>query len=150
MAQATTLSPQALTNAAKGLIEAYNDRNWDRAKASITPDFVYDEVATGRRVTGVDATLDAWKGWAQAFPDSKGSFQGVHVAENGTVVLEVTWTGTHQGPLQMPDGPIAATGKRIEVRACAIVELKGEKARTQRHYFDMVTLLRQIGAGGGA
>ena len=76
MAQATTLSPQALTNAAKGLIEAYNDRNWDRAKASITPDFVYDEVATGRRVTGVDATLDAWKGWAQAFPDSKGSFQG--------------------------------------------------------------------------
>jgi steroid delta-isomerase-like uncharacterized protein len=148
MAQATTLSPQALTNIAKALIEAYNDRNWEKAKASITPDFVYDEVATRRKLTGADETLEAWKGWAQAFPDSKGSFQGTHVAEDGTVVLEVTWTGTHQGPLQTPKGPIAPTGRRIEIRACAVVEIAGEKARTQRHYFDMATLLQQIGVMG--
>jgi steroid delta-isomerase-like uncharacterized protein len=148
MAQATRLSPQALTNTAKALILAYNDKNWEQAKASITPDFVYDEVATGRKVTGIDATLAAWKGWAEAFPDSKGTFQGSHVAEDGTVVLELTWKGTHQGPLQTPNGPIAATGKRIEVRACAIVEIAGEKARTQRHYFDMATLFQQIGVAG--
>jgi steroid delta-isomerase-like uncharacterized protein len=145
MAPATAVSPQALMNAAKGLIEAYNDRNWDRAKASITPDFVYDEIATGRKLTGADAALEAWKGWAQAFPDSKGSFQGTHVSDDGTVVLEVTWTGTHQGPLQTPKGAIAPTGRRIEVRACAVVEVAGEKARAQRHYFDMATLLQQIG-----
>jgi hypothetical protein len=52
MAQAT-LSPQTLTKTAKALIEAYNDKNWERAKASLTPDFVYDEVATGRKVTGL-------------------------------------------------------------------------------------------------
>jgi steroid delta-isomerase-like uncharacterized protein len=148
MAQATTLSPQALTNTAKALIQAYNDKNWDQVKASITPDFVYDEVATGRKVTGIDATVDAWKGWAQAFPDSKATFHGAHVAQDGTVVLELTWKGTHQGPLQTPKGPIAATGKRIEVRACAIVEIAGEKSRTQRHYFDMATLLQQIGVAG--
>ena len=148
MAQATALSPQALTNAAKALIQAYNDKDWAKAKASITPDFVYDEVASGRRVTGADQTIEAWKGWAQAFPDSKGSFQGAHVADNGTVVLELTWKGTHQGPLQTPKGPIAPTGKRIEVRACAVVEIAGDKARTQRHYFDMATLLQQIGVVG--
>jgi steroid delta-isomerase-like uncharacterized protein len=148
MAQATTLSPQALTNTAKALIQAYNDKNWDQVKASITPDFVYDEVATGRKVTGIDATVDAWKGWAQAFPDSKGTFHGAHVAQDGTVVLELTWKGTHQGQLQTPKGPIAATGKRIEVRACAIVEIAGEKSRAQRHYFDMATLLQQIGVAG--
>jgi steroid delta-isomerase-like uncharacterized protein len=148
MAQATTLSPQALTNAAKAIIQAYNEKDWDKAKASITPDFVYDEVATGRKLTGADQTLDAWKGWAQAFPDSKGSFQGSHVANDGTVVLELTWKGTHQGPLQTPKGPIAPTGKRIEVRACAVVEIAGDKARTQRHYFDMATLLQQIGVMG--
>jgi predicted ester cyclase len=42
-------------------------------------------------------------------------------------------------------GNIAATGKSIEVRAVAIVELKGEKARSQRQFFDMATLLQQIG-----
>jgi steroid delta-isomerase-like uncharacterized protein len=148
MAQATKLSPQALINAAKAPFLAYNEKNWDKARASMAPDFVYDEVASGRKVTGIDETLGLWKGWAEAFPDSKGTFHDAYAAENGTVVLEVTWKGTHQGPLQTPKGSIAATGKRIEVRACAVVELAGEKARVQRHYFDMATLLQQIGVGG--
>jgi hypothetical protein len=29
-----------------------------------------------------------------------------------------------------------------------VVEVAGERARSQRHYFDMATLLRQIGVGG--
>ena len=143
--QATAVSPQAMIEAAKTMIIAYNDKNWERAKAAITPDFLYDEVATGRRIEGADETLAAWKGWAQAFPDSKASFDRSYVAGNDTVVLELTWRGTHKGPLGTAMGNIAATGKSIEVRAVAIVELKGEKARSQRQFFDMATLLQQIG-----
>ena len=143
--QATAISPQALTEAAKALISAYNDKNWDKAKAAITPDFLYDEVGTGRKVEGADQTLTAWKGWAQAFPDSKASFDRAYAAGTDTVVLELTWRGTHQGPLGTAMGNIAPTGKSIEVRAVAIVEMKGEKARSQRHFFDMATLLQQIG-----
>jgi len=134
-----------MIEAAKTMIIAYNDKNWERAKAAITPDFLYDEVATGRRIEGADETLAAWKGWAQAFPDSKASFDRSYVAGNDTVVLELTWRGTHKGPLGTAMGNIAATGKSIEVRALAIVELKGEKARSQRQFFDMATLLQQIG-----
>ena len=143
--QATALSPQALTEAAKGLITAYNDKNWDRLRATITPDFLYEEVATARRIEGADQTITAWKGWAQAFPDSKASFDRTHVAGNDTVVLELTWRGTHQGPLETPGASIPATGKKIEIRAVAIIELKGEKGRTQRHFFDMATLFQQLG-----
>ena len=148
MAQATAISPQALTKTARAVLQAYNDRNWDEATATITPDFVYDEVPTGRKTTGAAEAIEAWKGWAQAFPDSKGTFDDFHVAENGNVVVEVTWAGTHQGPLQTPKGPIAATGKRIEVRACVIFQIAGEKARSQRHYFDMATLFQQLGVAG--
>jgi len=143
--QATAVSPQARIEAAKTMIIAYNDKNWERAKAAITPDFLYEEVATGRRIEGADETLAAWKGWAQAIPDSKASFDRSYVAGDDTVVLELTWRGTHQGPLGTAMGNIAATGKSIEVRAVAIVELKGEKARSQRQFFDMATLLQQIG-----
>ena len=143
--KATAVSPQAMIEAAKTMIIAYNDKNWERAKAAITPDFLYDEVATGRRIEGADEALAAWKGWAQAFPDSKASFDRSYVAGNDTVVLELTWRGTHKGPLGTAMGNIAATGKSIEVRALAIVELKGEKARSQRQFFDMATLLQQIG-----
>ena len=58
MAQATALSPQALIDVAKATVMSYNDRNWAKAKATITPDFGYDEVATGRKVTGADETLE--------------------------------------------------------------------------------------------
>jgi steroid delta-isomerase-like uncharacterized protein len=145
MAQATAVPPQTLLARAKELIEAYNARDWNRVRAGITADFDYDEIATGRRMTGADATLEVWQGWARAFPDSAGTYRATHVADDGTVVLEVTWSGTHQGPLQAAQGTIAATGRRIEVPACVVVEMAGEKARAQRHYFDMVTLLRQIG-----
>jgi steroid delta-isomerase-like uncharacterized protein len=145
MAQATTLSPQAVTDAAKRVILAFNEKDWAKTKASITQDFVYDEVATGRKVSGADQTIELWKGWAQALPDLKGSFEGVHVAGE-TVVLEVIWRGTHKGPLQTPKGSIAATGKTLELRACAVFQVTGEKARSQRHYFDMATLFQQIGA----
>jgi steroid delta-isomerase-like uncharacterized protein len=145
MAQATAVSPQALLKAAKALVETYNAKDWDRARAAITTDFVYEEMGTGRKVTGAEATLESYKGWAQAFPDSVGTYRATHVADDGTVVLEVTWSGTHRGPLQTPDGPIAPTGKRIEIPACMVVEVAGEKAKAQRHYFDMVTLLRQLG-----
>jgi steroid delta-isomerase-like uncharacterized protein len=150
MAPATALSPQAIADAAKAPFLAFNAKDWTKTKASITADFVYDEVATGRKATGADATIELWKGWAQAFPDANGTIHSAHIADDGTVTLEVTWEGTHKGPLQTPNGTIAPTGKTIEVRASAIVALAGDKAKSQRHYFDMATLLRQIGIGGGS
>jgi predicted ester cyclase len=45
-----------------------------------------------------------------------------------------------------PKGTIAATGKRIEFRSCIISELAGDKAKLERQYFDMGTMLQQIGA----
>lgn len=144
----TAISPKVLLDAAKALVDTYNAKDWDGVRAAMRADFVYEEMGTGRTAKGPDAAIEAFKGWAQAFPDSAGAYRATHVADDGTVVLEVTWTGTHRGPLQTPNGPIAPTGKRINVPACMIVEVEGEKARAQRHYFDMVTLLRQLGATG--
>ena len=148
MAQATALSPQALADAAKAPFLAYNDKDWAKAKAAMTQDFVYDEVASARKTNGADAAIELWKGWAQAFPDSKGTIHNTHVAGNNVVVLELSWKGTHKGTLQTPGGSIPATGKTIDVRAVAVVEIAGERARSQRHYFDMATLLQQIGVAG--
>jgi len=142
-AQSTMIPQQQLIDAAKAPMLAFNEKNWDAVRASITPDFVYDEVATNRKVQGVDQVIPLWQGWATAFPDAKATFQREFLSGE-TVVLEVTWRGTHKGPLQTPNGPIAATGNRIDVRACTVIEVVGDKAKGQRHYFDMGTLLQQI------
>jgi steroid delta-isomerase-like uncharacterized protein len=144
-AQSTITSPQQLVAAAKAPILAFNDKNWDAVRASITPDFVYDEVSTSRKVQGADQVIPLWQGWATAFPDAKATFQRELVCGN-VVVFEQTWQGTHKGPLQTLGGTFPATGNRIDVRACMTVEVAGDKAKMQRHYFDMGTILRQIGA----
>jgi steroid delta-isomerase-like uncharacterized protein len=139
---------QTLIDAAKASIVAYNEKNWDALSTIVTTDFEYDEVATNRRVVGTANVITAWKGWATALPDSKASFDAAHVGGN-TVTLEMTWRGTQNGPLQTPGGEIPATGRKIEVRAAQVVELTPDgKTRRVRHYFDMLTLLTQLGVAG--
>ena len=137
---------QALIDAAKATIVAYNDKNWDAVSRAITPDMEYDEVATHRTLKGGTDVITAWKGWATAIPDSRASFDAAHVSGNA-VILELTWRGTQSGPLQTPSGAIPASGKPIEIRSVQIVELTADgKTRRVRHYFDMATMLAQIGA----
>ena len=138
------MAQQSLIDIAKAPIIAYNEKNWDAVKASVTSGFVYDEVATQRRVQGINDFLAAWRGWATAIPDSKATFHSALVSGN-TVVLEVTWRGTQTGPLQTPHGEIAPTGKKIDIRACQVIEIAGDKPQAMRHYFDMATLLSQLG-----
>jgi steroid delta-isomerase-like uncharacterized protein len=147
MPQATAVSPQSLIDAAKATITAYNEKDWNKAKAVLTPDFVYDEVGTQRKVEGADQTIAIWQGWAQAFPDSKGTIHNAFASGN-SVVLELTWKGTHKGPFQTAKGTVPASNKSFQVRACAVLEMAGEKAKLERHYFDMTTLLAQLGITG--
>jgi steroid delta-isomerase-like uncharacterized protein len=130
--------------AAKAPVEAYNEKNWHRLRSVVTPDFVYEEVATQRRLEGVDAVMACWQAWARAFPDSKATFDGEFVS-GGTVVLEVTWSGTHSGLLELPGGPVAPTNRPIRLQSCQVLGLRNGKAQSIRQYFDIATLLQQLG-----
>ena len=132
-----------LINAAKQPFIAYGEKNWNKVTAAVTPDFTYDEVASGRCPSGIDQVLEVWKGWATAFPDSKATFHGAFVSGNN-VVPEVTWNGTHTGPMETPTGEIAATGKTVSFRAISVYEIKDGKAASCRQYFDMNTLTSQL------
>jgi steroid delta-isomerase-like uncharacterized protein len=141
------MATKSIVDIAKAPVIAYSDKNWDAVRASLAPRVVYDEVGTQRRVEGVDEVLTAWRGWGTALPDSRATFDAAH-ASGDIAILELTWRGTHKGALQTPAGEIAATGKRIDIRACMVVEVAGDKVKAIRHYFDMATMLQQIGAMG--
>jgi steroid delta-isomerase-like uncharacterized protein len=141
------MADQTLVDAAKASIIAYGDKDWDRVRHVVTPGLVYDEVSTNRKVRGIDDVLTIWKGWAAAFPDSKATFGEAHVSGN-TVILELTWRGTHTGPLRTASGEIPASGKPMEIRACQIIDVADGKAQQIRQYFDMATLMTQLGVTG--
>lgn len=140
------MSHQSLIAAAKAPLIAYGKKNWDAVRAAVTPGVIYDEVATHRKIKGADEVIACWKGWAAALPDSKATFHKAEVSGD-TVILEVTWRGTQTGPLETPAGPIAATGRPIELRACQVTQVARGKVKTMRQYFDMATLLQQLGVG---
>jgi steroid delta-isomerase-like uncharacterized protein len=136
--------PQSAMDIAKSQVIAYNEKDWDKARKSLAPELVYDELATQRKTKGVDQVIDVWKGWATAMPDSKATFNS-ETASGNTVVLEMTWRGTHKGPLKTSAGEIAPTGKPFELRACQVIEVDKDKVKSVRHYFDMASLLKQLG-----
>lgn len=138
------MSQQLPIDAAKALVNAYGDKNWDALKAAVAPSMAYDEVATHRKTQGIAEFTALMQGWAAALPDSKATYQNAFVTGD-TVGLELTWRGTHKGPLTLPGGPIAATNKSIDVRACLVFEIVDGKTKSLRQYFDMATLLQQLG-----
>ena len=130
---------------AKASITAYNQKDWGKAKETLAPDAVYDEKGTHRRIQGAGEIISAWQGWAKAFPDSKATILR-EFASGDTAVFELVWKGVHTGPLQTPTGTIPASNKPIEMPACQVVQVEGGKVKSASHYFDMLTMLTQIGA----
>jgi steroid delta-isomerase-like uncharacterized protein len=130
---------------ARESIEAFNADDWDRFRSLHAEDVVEDELGTQRRIEGIDALMESNQGWKQAFPDASG--QVTNALESGdTAILEIRWSGTHSGPLEMPDGELPATNKRIELRACQVFRVEGDRITESRNYFDMATMLQQLGA----
>ena len=130
---------------AKAAVIAYNEKNWDKARGALVEKGVYDEKATGRRLQGINQIIEAWQGWAEAFPDSKATFVGEY-SSGDTAVLELIWKGVQSGPLHMPTGTIPPSHKSIDMPACQVVKIESGKVQSITHYFDIATMLRQIGA----
>ncbi len=139
------MAEQEAIRIARENIEAFNAGDWRRVRATLAPDSVYDEVGTQRRLQGADEIVQALQGWKQAMPDAKGTIT-MALASGNTVTLEITWEGTQTGPLAGPGGPIPASGKRQVTRGAFIVTIQGDQIKESHQYFDMMTLLQQIGA----
>ena len=138
------MAEQDLIRAARGVVDSFNASDWERCKAALAVDSLYDEVGTSRRVNGVGEIIPCWQAWKKGMPDVKGAVDNAFVTGN-TVVLEVTWKGTHTGPLEGPKGTIPATGKRQTTRAGWVMHFDSGKIKESRHYFDMLSFMQQLG-----
>ncbi|MFC4535741.1 ester cyclase [Sphaerisporangium dianthi] len=63
-------------------------------------------------------------------------------------ITEWTVTGTHEGPLLLPDGrELQATGRRVIYRATCSSFVENGKITTHREYYDQLELYSQLGFG---
>jgi len=126
-------------------LEAFSAGDMNRMEATVAEDGTYEELATQRSVKGRDEVVKIWTEWKQAFPDAKATIQNIFASGNRAVV-EILWEGTHTGDMMGPGGTIPASGKRIQQRASMVVTAEGNQLKEVHHYFDLMSLLQQIGA----
>jgi len=79
--------------------------------------------------------------YATAFPDGKVEVTNV-LGSGNNAFCEFVARGTHNGDLK----GIAPTGKAVEIHAANAMELRDGKVYREREYFDLMTLMVQIGA----
>lgn len=118
--------------------------NWSEYKGAFASECVYEEYATGTRVKGPDACVQAAQKWKRAFPDARGTLMS-SLLSGDTITVEIQWQGTQTGSLESPFGAISPTNKRVTVNAVEVFKLRNGQIVEDRHYFDLLTILTQIG-----
>ncbi len=133
-----------LTSIAEDFVDAFNHADWERLATLVAPEFVYEETGTQWRLEGIDAYLELCRGWKTAFPDARGTIH-IAVANGSFAGHEVTWEGTHRGPLAGPGGEIAPTNIRVSMRGSLWYTIEDGRIRELHSHIDLMSLLQQVG-----
>jgi steroid delta-isomerase-like uncharacterized protein len=133
-------------NAAIGrtILDAYNARDFDRFDGVIASDAEYRNVATGDVFRGAEGMKQYQRNWATAFPESQIEVRNL-VACGETVTMEYIGRGKQTGPLNTPQGTIPPTGRDVELALCDVLTVRGGKITGGRTYYDVASLMRQLG-----
>jgi steroid delta-isomerase-like uncharacterized protein len=115
--------------------------NEEKFLALFTEDCVYEDVAMGIVNHGKGELRNFYHLVFSAFPDCKVELHTHFVAGNHAAA-EWLFSGTHKG--DFPGLP--ASNKHTSVRVASVFELQGSQFRRCSDYWDMATILKQIGA----
>jgi steroid delta-isomerase-like uncharacterized protein len=121
---------------------AENRRDIPGLLATLVDDPLYVLMATGQEYKGKDGVVSFYQGLFDGLPDASFDLVSVTIGEE-MVVEESRFHGTHNGLLF----GIPATGKFIAFPLIIMFPVVGDRFFGERMYFDMNTLLMQMGLG---
>lgn len=88
-------------------------------------------------MAAIRATLDA-------FPDLRPEVTNLF-ADGEQAVAEVVRTGTNTGELQLPNGSIPPTDRKVRMPECLILRVRDEKVVSITAYVDRLHVLNELG-----
>jgi len=127
---------------ARTALQLMDEGKYDEWEQTMEPDCVF--VGPGSELHGRQAMRQFVEGFRRAFPDVQHSVESVYTSGD-SVIVELTFAGTHSGPFRTPSGEIPPTGKSIRIRQAQVVEMKSGKAISIRAYFDRMQMMEQLG-----
>jgi steroid delta-isomerase-like uncharacterized protein len=121
-------------------VDLWNGRDAAALVGAFTKDGVYCGPDTDPGVNG-EALATFAKGLWSAFPDLTIELLKVGEIEAGVVALHWRASGTNIGPGTDESKP---TGRTISFKGASIVQVEGEKIRSDYAYFDRKTIEEQL------
>jgi steroid delta-isomerase-like uncharacterized protein len=100
----------------------------------------YELIGTGDVYDGPEEVARYFEETRTAFPDQRNELIALHHADDA-VLVEANLYGTHGGPFR----GLPPTGRKFEMRFCAVFVFEEERLVCERVYFDSGTVLRQLG-----
>jgi steroid delta-isomerase-like uncharacterized protein len=100
----------------------------------------YELIATGDVFDGPKEVAAYFEETRTAFPDQRNELIALHHSDDA-VFVEAMLYGTHDGSFR----GLPPTGRKFEMRFCAMFVFEEERLVCERVYFDAGTLLRQLG-----
>src|SRR5262249_21840160 len=97
-----------------------------------------------RRVVGIERFVIAVQRWKTAFPDLKATVARAYTVGD-RVIAEVEWDGTHTGTLEGGFGSVPPTHRHCQINGVVLFTLKASKIVECRNYFDLMSVLTQLG-----
>ena len=124
-------------------LKAENAHRLQETLATLTADCVFEDVALQRTFHGRTGAAEYYRMWWSAFAVEVQLQDGArHWIADDLLVSETSYAGKHVGEFL----GIAATGRPIQLRFVVFVTFRGGFFAGERFYYDLTTLLRQIGA----
>jgi steroid delta-isomerase-like uncharacterized protein len=119
---------------------AENRRSIEGLLATLSAQPVYVIMATGAEHRGREAVAAFYAGLFESMPDVTFDLQDVFIGKTG-VVEESVLAGTHTGNLF----GLAPTGRPLRLPLTIVFPMRDGEILGERMYFDMDSLLRQLG-----
>jgi steroid delta-isomerase-like uncharacterized protein len=138
------MSEQANIETAKKLFAEINSHKLGQLNDLYHPTYKF-EGPGAPGVLGVDQSQAYVQGFLDAFPDLHFDLERLF-AQGEYAAVEWMATGTHTGPLRTPTGAtLPPLGKKVKVPGANTYQFRDGKVIHGRTYWDMVTLLAQLG-----
>ena len=138
------MSEQENIRVAEKLFEALNAHDLSRGSDYEAADYRFEGPGANGALNR-DQARAYTQGFLNAFPDLHFEVKQ-KIAQGDYVVINWVGSGTHNGPLRTPTGAtIPATGRKATAPGSTTYQIKNGKAVFSQTYWDMVTLLAQLG-----
>lgn len=138
----TDLLPHEAANlgAFEGVFPHWNERDVPRMLDYYCDDIVWRNVAMGEVYDGKQEVAAFLEQLFRALPDLELEVT-LRVPRGRYVAEEYVIRGTHLGPMF----GLPPTGRRLEITAMSMVELRDGKLKEDHFYFDAASAMRQMG-----